>query len=328
MGCRSRTDSRRLGGKYAGRSDNLRELYKYWVATAMPGFDDRLLGRGDGAVYRDRADGRYYQSSFAGAAASAPDMLIITSFNGGPKVVRREFPKNTATTILTHGATEFGLQVRHLTGRRGSARRRPPLRRPQVNPQRAQRPTRHRNRRRQPARPHRLFANHATLWVPTHAEAGRQRRYSVVAGDTLLGIAARYDLSLADLLTLNSLSGAELLSIGQPLIIGYDNLPGRHDGITRLSAGANFATGAIIHKSVGRRNAWRNRLSLQFAAGRAVSPEQYRAGNAHPDRSGMGGWPTTATGTDHYGHRLADTDLGTNIDRTGVSPRGSPHRHA
>lgn len=221
--------------------------YKYWVATAMPGFDDRLLGRGDGAVYRDRADGRYYQSSFAGAAASLPDMLIITSFN------------EWAEGSQIEASQEYGNFYLDLTAQLSSAYKSgtlpvdvaPPPAPASIatgDPSQGVAPntTPLPGAPADPATPPALPTTPPSI-RPTPRPDGSVV-YSVVAGDTLLGIAARYDLSLADLLALNSLSGAELLSIGQPLIIGYDDLPEDTTVLPGYPQAQILDTGAIVHK--------------------------------------------------------------------------------
>lgn len=54
--------------------------FRYWVATVMPGYDDRVTGRSD-AFVRSRAEGSYYQQTWDGARASQADWVVVTSFN-------------------------------------------------------------------------------------------------------------------------------------------------------------------------------------------------------------------------------------------------------
>jgi hypothetical protein len=53
---------------------------KLWIATAQPGYDDRLIPGRKGA-YQDRLDGQYYKNTLAAAIASDPDWIFITTWN-------------------------------------------------------------------------------------------------------------------------------------------------------------------------------------------------------------------------------------------------------
>ena len=67
------------GSKVRAKSADL-GAFKYWVSTAMPGWDDTRTGRAN-AYARSRADGEYYRQSFNGATSSGADWVVVTSFN-------------------------------------------------------------------------------------------------------------------------------------------------------------------------------------------------------------------------------------------------------
>jgi hypothetical protein len=57
---------------------------KLWVATVMPGYDDRKVRPGNGFV-RSRDGGQYYRQCWQAAIASKPHLVIINSFNEWPE---------------------------------------------------------------------------------------------------------------------------------------------------------------------------------------------------------------------------------------------------
>jgi hypothetical protein len=57
---------------------------KLWVATVMPGYDDRKVRPGSGFV-RSRDGGEYYRQCWQAAIDSKPQWVIVNSFNEWPE---------------------------------------------------------------------------------------------------------------------------------------------------------------------------------------------------------------------------------------------------
>jgi len=54
---------------------------KLWAATVMPGYNDLYIEGRPGRFSHDRRNGAYYRETWQAAINSAPDLVVITSFN-------------------------------------------------------------------------------------------------------------------------------------------------------------------------------------------------------------------------------------------------------
>ncbi|MFQ5434851.1 MAG: LysM peptidoglycan-binding domain-containing protein, partial [Anaerolineae bacterium] len=223
--------------------------YKYWVATAMPGWDDSLLGRGDRSFVRDRANGDYYRASFGGAAASLPDMLIITSFNEWPEGTQIE-------TSVEFGDFYLGLTAELSQAYKAGTISAPPPPAPApptattaASETAVPQPTNI------PA-PTNTAAPATNTPLPTHTatppasptpNTDGRILYTVQSGDTLISIAAQYNIAVTDLYGYNNMSAATQLSLDQTIIIGYGVLPDGAIVPTGMPYARIKTDGAIVH---------------------------------------------------------------------------------
>lgn len=225
--------------------------YKYWVATAMPGWDASLIG--SSTAPRDRANGDFYRSTFGGAAASAPDMLIITSFNEWVEGSQLE------------PSVEYGNFYLQLTAELSAAYKSGSIAAPPPPTQPPPPPTVDPNATPTPTQPPPATATSGPsptplpptltptlppsptpLASPTAQPDGRIL-YDVQTGDTLITLADQFDVSLDNLYAWNNLLPNSLLSVGQTLIIGYTVLPDGSRPLAGFPDARVRPDGTIVH---------------------------------------------------------------------------------
>lgn len=154
---------------------------KLWIATAMPGYNDLNLHRAD-SFSRNRDGGAYFRQTWQAAQATQPDMIIITSFNEWLEGTQLE-------PSINYGNFYLDLTRELVNGI--------PLSVPSTE------------------------VTHLPPLVPSPAPklSAENGTYTIQSGDSLLGIAIAFELSLDELLTLNNLAVTDILSIGQTLYV-------------------------------------------------------------------------------------------------------------
>jgi LysM repeat protein len=243
-------NTRAAAGTYGG--------FKYWVATAMPGWNDTSLGRGDRAFVRDRSGGAYYQASFAGAVASAPDMLIITSYNEWPEGSNIE-------PSIEFGRTYLDLTAQLSAAYKSGSIAAPPPPLPQqpptatetvsdANPVIESTPTKSGAENPSitplptsaPTNTLTATATVSPVASPTAQPEG-QIIYTVKAGDTLSLVADWFDVNLNELYSYNNLTADSVIQVGQKLLLGYSVLPDGSVPLEGYPLAKVRPDGTIIH---------------------------------------------------------------------------------